>query len=238
MGSRIFTAVAEMLLGMNLWSLGGYEDASAMMASSIAKSPEIGLGTGLRGFIRILALAESGRTRDAYGEARAMLARSTERPNARDEARARAALAILLLREGDRAGAEREALASVDAAALTRAEQMSAKATLASIVLAQGRPAEALALAEDFVTEYRALRGAFGFRGSFARLVHAEALRANGDTVRASEVLAELCAWIDSRARVIEDDALRKSFLEAVWEHRRANMLAAEWGMSTPGGPS
>jgi len=51
---------------------------------------------------------------------------------------------------------------------------------LAAILLARGRTAEARAAAEDAMQRLSTLR-AFGYRGAFVHLVHAEALDAAGE---------------------------------------------------------
>jgi hypothetical protein len=95
-------------------------------------------------------------------------------------------------------------------------------------LLAQGRAAEALAAAEEAMKQYEAL-GAFGFRGAYARLVHAEALAATGDHARASKALFAARERLVIQAARIGDLALRRGFLEDLPENARTLALARQW---------
>src|SRR5262249_14671366 len=108
-------------------------------------------------------------------------------------------------------------------------ERMVAGATLAAILLAQGRPAEALAAAEVAMAELSEL-GGFAFKGAFIHLVHAEAVHAAGDGARAAKMIAAARERLLGQASRIGDPALQRSFLEDVPENARTLALAREWG--------
>src|SRR5262249_7299013 len=63
------------------------------------------------------------------------------------------------------------------------------------------------------------------------RLVHAEALRALGREDRANAAIRAARARILGRAQLIEDAAMRRSFVDAIEVHRRTLALAADWGV-------
>jgi hypothetical protein len=102
-------------------------------------------------------------------------------------------------------------------------------ATLAVIRLAQGRPADALALAEDAMARSAAMAGCGLFRGAAVRLVHAEALHATGAHDAARHAIADARAHLVAIADKIAEPGYRASFLEAVPENARTLALARAW---------
>ena len=158
-----------------------------------------------------------------------------------EEARGHWALAEVLRRVGDLAGADREIQATLGM--VVPLERPGALGTLAMLRLAQGRPAGALAAAEEAVAAYTAMGGCGMFRGAFVRLARAEALHATGaiDAARAAiaDARARLCALADK----IPDLEYRASFLERVPENVRTFALARAWlgeaaaGTGTPDVP-
>ena len=70
----------------------------------------------------------------------------------------------------------------------------------------------------------------FGFRGSFARLVHVEALLAVGERDQARAKLAAARDRLLKTAALIPDPALRESFFRRVPEHARTLELAEALG--------
>jgi hypothetical protein len=143
-------------------------------------------------------------------------------------ARATWALAEVLRRSGDLEGAEREI--EVARAMAMPLDQPGMLATLAALRLAQGRPADALAAAEDAMARCAAMGGGCGlFRSAAVRLVHAEALHATGDHDAAGRAIADARARLLAIADKIPDPAYKASFLEHVPENARTLALAAAW---------
>jgi hypothetical protein len=95
--------------------------------------------------------------------------------------------------------------------------------------LAQGRPDEARATAEDAISRYSATGGCGMFRGAFVRLAHAEALHATGAHDAARRAIAEARVQLLRIADRIDDPAYRQSFLDSVPENARTLVLASAW---------
>jgi hypothetical protein len=105
-----------------------------------------------------------------------------------------------------------------------------ALATLAALRLAQGRPAEALAAAEEGMAKDEAMGACSYFcRGAFLRLTHAECLEATGDHAAACAAIAKARDYVLQIAHKIGDPAYRKSFLEAVRENSKILDLSRQW---------
>jgi hypothetical protein len=105
---------------------------------------------------------------------------------------------------------------------------MVATATLAAIQLAQRHATDALATAEEAMAQYEA-HEAFGFKGAFARLVHAEALHAADHHERSRAAIAVARDRLLANAEKIGDPIYRRSFLENVPENARTFALARAW---------
>ena len=71
--------------------------------------------------------------------------------------------------------------------------------------------------------------GSFGFRGARAQLAYAEALEQDGQGPLARQVVRQALDRLQQQADRIGDTYLRKSFLEAVPEHRQLIALASSW---------
>ncbi len=159
-GERILLD-AHLYRGLNLRVPRGVRAGRARASSEIAAGDAI-LGPG-----RLAAAVQPwpgcARTTGALDEARE-LARSAARARARasqvalEEGRGRWALAEVLRRRGDLAGAERERAWPRSRMARPRSSSP-APSTLAAIRLAQGRAADALAAAEDAAAARRAMGG-------------------------------------------------------------------------------
>ena len=76
--------------------------------------------------------------------------------------------------------------------------------------------------------------GSFGFRGVPVHLVYAQALEATGDHVQARQVVKRALERLLRQADKIGDPELRRSFLEAVPEHRQLIALAHAWDAAAP----
>jgi ATP/maltotriose-dependent transcriptional regulator MalT len=143
-----------------------------------------------------------------------------------DEGTIRCILADIHRRLGDLDAAEREARAALDLVTLVPLEQRAAKAMLAAILLARGHTAEARAAAEYAMQRLSTLR-AFGYRGAFVHLVHAEALDAAGEHAEAAAVLAAARDRMLAQAEKIPDPEMRRRFLEDIPVHARIRELTA-----------
>jgi len=137
-------------------------------------------------------------------------------------------LALVLVHLGDSEAAERaaiEAVALVDAPPNRRCSYL---ATLALVLLACDRPAEALAAAEEAM-HLLDLVGRILSDEPLVRLVYAKALAANGDHERARLALTAARNHVLRRAAKITDPVHRERFLRAVPDNARTLELAAEW---------
>ncbi len=103
-------------------------------------------------------------------------------------------------------------------------------ATKAALKLAQGKPGEALAAAEEGMSRQATMKLHDKlFRGSFLHLVHIESLLANGRNAEVRAALANARDRLLAIAARLTDPAYQKSFLEDAPESRRILDLAREW---------
>jgi tetratricopeptide (TPR) repeat protein len=220
--------LAQIFLGMSLWFLGALEEAERELRSA---------ETGDRGFVtsassRVVWLAgvltDRGELAEALAFAEGMVRASRAHGAGPWEGRGRWALSEVLLRLGDLDASEREARAAIELLARLPLDRAAVSATLARVLLEGGRHEEALAVASASMDHYASLR-AFGFRGSAARLVHAEALYASGDRAGAIAALGVARDRLLAVALKIADPAYARSYLEGVPEHRRTFALFADW---------
>ncbi len=192
--------------------------ADALGIDAVARSAQQGLA---------IALVRQGRLPEARREAEEVLAFSRARQDRRLEATCATTLAAILRLEGDADGAERAALAAVEAAAVPLDRSL-ALAALAEARLARKRPAEALEAASEAAELLQGLSGVDHAEG-VVRLAHAAALHAAGRTDLAREVIGAARGRVRARAAVITNRAHRESFLEKVPENARTMALARSW---------
>ena len=137
----------------------------------------------------------------------------------------------MLRREGALEEAEREVESAI--VLLSRAcpaDVSGVLATKAALKLAQGKPGEALAAAEEGMSRQAAMRLHDKLlRGSFLHLVHIESLLANGRNAEVRAALANARDRLLAIAARLTDPAYQKSFLEDAPESRRILDLAREW---------
>jgi hypothetical protein len=215
-------------MGMNLWRLGMHADAERELHEAEAASP----GLGLTGVLRTVSLVGVLLDRGQHREACVLAGQHVEKARAAgfsaNEGRARWSYADVLCASGDLEASDREytaALALLVGAPLDRA---GALATRGRLRLEQGRAAEALAdVTEglDFLTAH----GAPAFRGEYARLVHAQALRSTGDVPGSLRAIAAARDRILAQADKIDDPIVRAAFLGNVYENRRTLELCEAW---------
>jgi serine/threonine protein kinase/tetratricopeptide (TPR) repeat protein len=213
-------ALAQVLIGMNLWLLGALPEAERALRGTLHVDDEdIGLTASTRRVALVGVLADAGALDEARVEAERTLTAAQKSGLPADEGRGRWLIAEVARRSGDLDLAEAEATRSIPLLAMAPLDQAAATATLAAVHLAQGRSAEALDVATTAIARYEATR-AFGYRGAFARLVHAQALEAAGQLEAATAAFADARSHVEATAAKIADEAQRTLFLEAVPENK------------------
>src|SRR5262249_35600009 len=110
---------------------------------------------------------------------------------------------------------------------------LSATATLARALIAEGRVADAVRVAHEGLAVIEEFGGA-GYREVDMRLAACEVLFAAGDRERARAELCEALDQIRIRTEDIEDPGWRRSYLTRNVENRRARALAEAWGVADP----
>jgi tetratricopeptide (TPR) repeat protein len=228
-GHRRGVMSARMLLGVNLCHLGALAEARRELSPIMAASEEFGLASSVVASTLAWVLIGQGELEEARATATRFIAAEQARGGLPlDQGRGQLALADALLRLGDIEGAEAAARAALELLALVPLTQMAARAQLAAVHLAAGRTGEALAAAEEAIRSYSAM-GDGGFRDVFARVIHAEALRAAGERERAGAAIAAARERVLDQATRIGDAGIRRGFLENVPENARTLTLAREW---------
>lgn len=134
-------------------------------------------------------------------------------------------LALVLVEQGESEAAEQAAIQSVALVDAPPNRRCSYLATLARVLLACGRPAEALASAEEAMALLEQI-GALLSDEPLVRLVYAEALFANGELDRARLAISGARAHLARRAAKISDSARRARFLREVPDNARTLALA------------
>ncbi|WP_437821533.1 serine/threonine-protein kinase [Sorangium sp. So ce1078] len=192
---------------------GAYGAADEMLRALL---PE---GAGAENFNRQSARMQRAiarASRGAHGEALADCLELLRAPlGPVIEVPARLTLARVLCARGDLDAAEREARAVLARTRTGALEQGWALSELARVRLAQGRAAEAAALARE-ATAHQEAHGIEPLAADDLPLVHVEALRAAGALAEAREALSAARERLLARADRIQDPALRRSYLEAV----------------------
>jgi len=136
-------------------------------------------------------------------------------------------LAELLLMAGDVPAAEREARAGAESLRRAPPRRRAVLATLARVLLAQGRATEALEVAREALVLVPPERSVEG--DGRLRLALAETLAATGDLGAARAAIEDARARLSADAAGIREPAMRDSYL-AIAEHARTLALAAELG--------
>ncbi|WP_437957311.1 protein kinase [Sorangium sp. So ce119] len=220
-------SIARCIAGIGWWVLGAFAEARRELEAGQAGL--LGLGTAQAAVCSILALADAGALEQAQREASEFIARSLELGLGVEEAAGRLANAAVLRRRGELQRAEREAVAVLESELALPIDQLAAGVELAATLHAWGRTAEALAAAEAAMARYACQETAFGFRGGFARLVHAEVLHAAGEHERSRATLRGARDHLLAQAAAIPDGSLRRKYLEGVPENARVLELSRRW---------
>jgi len=230
-GHRRVEEIALVGVATSLWALGAPEEAERVLRELSLSDTEFGVASSHRPFILAWLLADRGEMGEARVMATRLVTSGRDRGLPLDEGRGRWVLAEVLRRAGALEEAEREVESAL--VLLSRASPADVSGVLgtkAALKLAQGKPGEALAAAEEGMSRQAAMKLHDKlFRGSFLQLVHIESLEANGHHAEARAALANARDRILAIAAQITDPAYQKSFLEDAPESRRILDLAREW---------
>lgn len=153
-----------------------------------------------------------------------------EQGNARLGGVARCYLAELLIRTGELAAAYRAAREAVLTLENVPSLRRTSLAVLAAVELARGDAAAAFGWAEAAVSGLGP-NDEVSIGESLVRLIHAEALQANGRTQLAHAALRVARDRLMDRAQHIVDPARRRAFLEGVPENVRTLALCESWNI-------
>jgi tetratricopeptide (TPR) repeat protein len=228
-GHQRATVMAQVFTGMNLWFLGALPEAERKVRETMSLEDNEGELSSMQPFCMAGVLSDRGMLEEALVFANCLVEFGQARSRPADEGRGRWALARVLLRQGDLAGAERESLASLDLLKASPLDQTALAATLAAVKLGQGCAEEALACAEEALARVESLGACGFFRGASLRLVHAECLHAAGHHEAARTAISTACEHLLAIAANIGDPEFRRSFLENVPENARTLDLARHW---------
>jgi tetratricopeptide (TPR) repeat protein len=207
--------------------LGAFAEAEALSQQILVTAEQAALVHVERGARYCMGRALTHRGR--WSEARGMLEESAAAFEAGGDRRLAGAATIALV-EACLAAGDLDAAAVAAERAVALVEQLPpflalAMAMQAEVLLRQGRPREALSLAQDAVAPLQL--GHHAVQGEARiHLVYIEALRASGamDTARAE--IAKARDALEARAAKITNAEWRQSFLEALPENARTLELA------------
>ena len=219
---------------MNSWYLGANAAAKSILINLNVPDDDLGLASSVRPFVLAWLLADSCSLAEARECATELVARSRTRSVPFDEARGHWVLAEVLRQSGDLDAADTEIQTALSMLRRVCPLDVSgALATQAALRLAQGRPQDALAAAEEGMAKTEAMgKCSHFFRDAFLRLSHAECLEATGDHDAARAAIAKAREYLSMIEGKIPDPAHRQSFLEEVPENRRICELAEQWGIA------
>jgi len=224
-------------LGYALREVGLHGPAVAELRRTLEAAKRMNLGQVIAAAKHNLglALAYQGALEEGAAVEREAIEAFRAQRDARLEAASHMYLSMILLRMGDVEGA----LSAADAGALLAAPSSPAMVhsltVLASVRLASGAPAEALAIIQRAMDLYLRIGGADEGE-AMLRLVHAEALAATGDLAASRSALDVAVDRIRARAERIRDPEQRASFLRDLPENARTLELWADGG--APGSPA
>jgi tetratricopeptide (TPR) repeat protein len=210
--------------------LGQLDQAEGLLRQSLAEAQGLELNYLIVFALINLApvLSYTGRLDEARRCALQALELGRRQGDRRWEGAAQLYLSTISFLAGDLA--EAESSARLAGEILAAPLQPSAMAAEARALLAQGRAAEALALART-ANDLLATMGAVEEYESLVRLVLPEALAATGDAAAAREALRAARDRLLARAGQIHNPAFRESFLTRLPDNARTVQLAREWGI-------
>ncbi|UQA56957.1 serine/threonine-protein kinase [Polyangium aurulentum] len=201
------------ILGDDLWRRGSLD-------GKIARATEVGRAGMLLG---------QGKPDEALALATRMMQEAKERGELGTVLNGQIHLVTIHLRRGSVDAAEAEATAFGELASQIPMFALVHLILLARVRLAQGRLAEAAAIAERALAESRSSGLGYLALDAAVLLVRAEALHALGDHAAARRSIGEARDDLLGKAAKIPDPEVRRSFLEDLADHRRTLALAQEW---------
>jgi tetratricopeptide (TPR) repeat protein len=210
--------------------LGAHAEAEVAARAALAEAEHLGVTHAAVQAKHALglALARQDKLAEAVSTLREALATYTSAVDQYMDGMTRVYLAEAYRRRGDLDAAEREASDALLLLAAFPTFILLARASLADVLLAQGRTAEALDQAQqgfDFLTAIAPVEEG----DAYVRVVHASALHVEGKHEDARAAIAAARARLLDSADRIGDEDWRRSFLENVPENARTLALARHW---------
>ncbi|HEX2572036.1 MAG TPA: protein kinase [Polyangia bacterium] len=225
-----------LFVAINQWLLGALEEAETELRNLQVADESMSDGMAFRCYALASVLLDRGAFEEGRREAERMVEVGRSRGLFSAEGRGLWALADALYRQGEHVPAEEAARAACDRLAPLATDHVPAQATLAAILLAQGRAPEALAVIEEAMAQYRRVGFCNFARSAYVRTVHAECLHATGDEEGARAEIAQARKMLLDMASRLGDPAHRERFF-ALPERVRTFKLAREWLGETPDAP-
>jgi len=214
--------------GFGLTEVGDNAAAERLLAETVATAERLDLpylvATSRANYA--LVLLRLGRVEPAITNVRAAIASFVAQKDARTEGMSRVYLAMMLAEQGDLAGAETEARASLALCDAIPSMRPTTLAVLASIQL-RAKNKDALATATEAMHVLEA-GGTVEEGEALLRLVYARALLAAGDRPAAERAIIHARTRLHERAALIARPEWRASFLAGVPEHAQTLALARE----------
>jgi tetratricopeptide (TPR) repeat protein len=228
-GDQRVLASALVTLSCAYIDLGAFPQADEALEEAWAIGDRFGLGDraamlGNRG----LACFMQGKLEEAESLSRAAMAVYEKDGDQQSVALVRFYLARIFVAQGRHAEAEAASRAAAGTADGIPAYRAAILATVAEVLLATGRAAEAL---EPSTAALESLHSVgTQLEEGFVRRVHADALRANGRHEEARTLVASARDALVARAAGVSDPALREAFLRRVPDHAKILGMAEAWG--------
>ena len=220
LGAERNAASCRVAAASSACKVGQWERAESLLRSALLTSERLGidaLAMTARSNLG-LALLGQGCVDEGLAFERRAIDASVLAADTRLEGGARVVLAMLLLRTAQPQAAAEEALRAVDALSVDPVAQAVARAVLARAKTALGDASGALDAARKAMEAVRT-EGTLADGEVLIRLAYAEALEGTGDTQTARLALTVASEKLLEHAQRIEDQELRRSFLERVPEH-------------------
>jgi len=214
--------------------LGSLTTSASVLREAIGEAESLGIYAATPARARLADVCERLGELD---EAKALALRSLgEAKTARDWHTASVALLALssvASAEGDLKAAELHARTAVGCTAPSAAIQADALAVLSSVL--RDRPLESLVASVQAMEVLQALSDSAEGEARI-RLAHVMALEALDHTEPAKQALAYACERLASRASSIQDEQVRRQFLEGVREHAMTLKRGRSHGVDVPEG--
>ncbi|WP_240807873.1 serine/threonine-protein kinase [Polyangium spumosum] len=236
-GDRRYGPYVQMHVGLDWAFLGAFEEAESALSRAMQGAEPGGMmALATRTYLgRVLLLR--GRPAEALEPCIGVLQEAEARGERTIALNAGLVLAEASLAAGFLEAARARALALEPLVSPYPFARVALAGIRAGLALAEGRPAEALALAEAALAESDR-RGMYHFGHEHLVLSRVDALHALGrvEEARAAVVAAE--AALLARASRIPDPLLRRTFLERIPAHVHLQARAREWVSHAPAEPA